>query len=91
MDCADADCIVHHRFLRRTFRLRLRTRNIEAHGFQASVRTHPAHGEALSIIVLASFTIAMLVAFVAPRVAFVLICCALIFHLRPDAAPGNCL
>jgi uncharacterized membrane protein len=44
-----------------------------------------------SIIVLASFTAAMLVAFAAPRVAFGLICCALILHLRPEAAPGNWL
>ncbi|HZY72551.1 MAG TPA: hypothetical protein VFE22_05545 [Edaphobacter sp.] len=44
-----------------------------------------------SIIVLASFTAALLVAFAAPRVAFGLICCALILHLRPEAAPGNWL
>src|SRR3954452_12067043 len=37
-----------------------------------------------SIIVLASFTAAMLVAFVAPRIAVGLICCALILHLRPE-------
>jgi TMEM175 potassium channel family protein len=37
-----------------------------------------------SVGVLAIFAIAMLVAFVAPRVAFTLICCALILHLRPD-------
>jgi uncharacterized membrane protein len=42
-----------------------------------------------SISALASFTIAMLVAFVAPRVAFGLICAALILHLRPDIAPGS--
>jgi uncharacterized membrane protein len=42
-----------------------------------------------SIIVLASFTAAMLVAFVAPRIGFGLICCALILHLRPEAAPGS--
>jgi uncharacterized membrane protein len=40
-----------------------------------------------SLIVLAIFTTAMLVAFVAPRVAFALICCALVLHLRPEA-PG---
>jgi len=38
-----------------------------------------------SLVVLASFTIAMLVAFVAPRLAFGLICTALILHLRPEA------
>jgi len=31
------------------------------------------------------FTIAMLAAFVAPRLAFGLICIALILHLRPEA------
>jgi len=39
-----------------------------------------------SLVVLASFTTAMLVAFVAPRVAFGLICAALILHLRPDVS-----
>jgi uncharacterized membrane protein len=38
-----------------------------------------------SLVVLASFTTAMLIAFVAPRLAFVLICAALILHLRPEA------
>jgi len=37
-----------------------------------------------SLFVLASFITAMLVAFVAPRVGFGLICGALILHLRPD-------
>ena len=37
-----------------------------------------------SLVVLAGFIIAMLVAFVAPRVGFGLICGALILHLRPD-------
>lgn len=37
-----------------------------------------------SLVVLASFATAMLVALVAPRVGFGLICCALILHLRPD-------
>jgi uncharacterized membrane protein len=36
-----------------------------------------------SLIVLASFTTAMLVAIVAPRLGFGLICGALILHLRP--------
>ena len=38
-----------------------------------------------SLLVLASFTTAMLVAFVAPRLGFGLICAALILHLRPEA------
>ncbi len=37
-----------------------------------------------SLVVLAIFTSAMLVAFVAPRVSFGLICGALVLHLRPD-------
>jgi len=37
-----------------------------------------------SLVVLASFTTAMLVAFIAPRIGFGLICAALILHLRPD-------
>jgi TMEM175 potassium channel family protein len=41
-----------------------------------------------SLAVLASFTTAMLLAFVAPRIAFGLICGALILHVRPDA-PGS--
>jgi len=40
-----------------------------------------------SLVVLAIFTTAMLVALVAPRVGFGLICCALILHLRPGASP----
>src|SRR5262245_57168809 len=39
-----------------------------------------------SLVVLASFTIAMLVALVAPRLAFGVICAALVLHLRPEAA-----
>ena len=42
-----------------------------------------------SLVVLSIFTTAMLVAFVAPRVGFGLICGALILHLRPEAAPGS--
>jgi uncharacterized membrane protein len=41
-----------------------------------------------SLVVLASFTTAMLVAFVAPGLAFGLICGALTLHLRPGAT-GN--
>jgi uncharacterized membrane protein len=37
-----------------------------------------------SLVVLAIFTTAMLIAFVAPRLAFGLICGALILHLKPD-------
>jgi uncharacterized membrane protein len=41
-----------------------------------------------SLAVLAIFTAAMLVAFVAPRVGFGLICGGLLLHLRPEA-PGS--
>jgi uncharacterized membrane protein len=37
-----------------------------------------------SLVVLASFTTAMLVAIVAPRIGFGLICVALTLHLRPE-------
>ncbi|HYS70430.1 MAG TPA: TMEM175 family protein [Gemmatimonadaceae bacterium] len=37
-----------------------------------------------SLVVLAIFTTAMLIAFVAPRLGFGLICGALILHLKPD-------
>jgi uncharacterized membrane protein len=37
-----------------------------------------------SLVVLAIFTTAMPVAYVAPRLALALICTALIFHLRPE-------
>ena len=39
-----------------------------------------------SLVVLAGFTTAMLVALVAPRLGFALICGALILHLRPDVS-----
>jgi len=41
-----------------------------------------------SLVVLAFFTTAMLVALVAPRLGFGLICGALILHLRPEV-PGS--
>jgi uncharacterized membrane protein len=39
-----------------------------------------------SLAVLAIFTAAMLVSFVAPRLGFALICSALILHVRPEAS-----
>jgi len=48
----------------------------------------PAHRRQIvrrrSLVVLAGFTMAMLVAFIAPRIGFGLICGALLLHLRPD-------
>ncbi len=41
-----------------------------------------------SLVVLAIFTTAMLIAFVAPRLSFGLICGALLLHLRPEV-PGS--
>jgi hypothetical protein len=48
-------------------------------------RVRGAWRGARSLIVLAIFTTAMLVALIAPRLAFGLICGALILHLRPEA------
>ena len=42
-----------------------------------------------SLLVLAIFTTAMLIAFVAPRIGFGLICGGLILHLRPEASGGR--
>jgi uncharacterized membrane protein len=42
-----------------------------------------------SLVVLASFLAAMLVALAAPRIAFGLICAALLLHLRPDVSVGR--
>jgi uncharacterized membrane protein len=41
-----------------------------------------------SLVVLGIFTLAMLVAIVAPRVGFGLICGALVLHLRPEVTVG---
>lgn len=57
---------------------------VRAEATQISERTRRI-ARRRSLIVLTSFTIAMLVGFVAPRLAFGLICIALILHLRPEA------
>src|SRR5262245_14332313 len=72
--------------------------DIAYNAFEREILVHAEPGEVSertrrvarrrSLIVLASFAAAMLVALIAPRLAFGLICCALILHLRPDAAPG---
>ncbi len=59
-------------------------------------RAHPAHvsdrarrmARRRSLAVLAIFAAAVLVALVAPRLAFALVCGALLLHLRPEA-PGS--
>src|SRR5258705_9871709 len=61
---------------------------------QVLARAHATHLSAhtrrmvrrRSLVVLASFTTAMLVAFVAPRIGFGLICGSLVLHFRPAAA-----
>jgi len=58
-----------------------------ADAMQVSERTHRI-ARRRSLVVLAIFTTAMLSAFVAPRLAFGLICGALIFHLWPEP-PGR--
>jgi uncharacterized membrane protein len=60
----------------------------DADATQVSERTRRV-ARRRSLVVLASFTTAMLVVLVAPRVGFGLICAALILHLRPEAAPGS--
>ena len=45
------------------------------------MQAHAAHGAVASLVVLAIFAAAMLIAFVAPRVGFGLICGALSLHL----------
>jgi len=56
-----------------------------AHASAAQVSTHTRHiARRRSLVVLAGFTTAMLVAIVAPRVGFGLICAALLLHLRPE-------
>jgi uncharacterized membrane protein len=59
-----------------------------ADAMQVSERTR-RKARRRSLGVLASFTAAMLVALIAPRLGFGLICAALVLHLRPDAAPGS--
>ena len=67
---------------------RLRARGVDSCGIaQVSARTRRM-ARRRSLVVLASFATARLVALVAPRVAFGLICCALLLHLRPEASPS---
>jgi uncharacterized membrane protein len=61
---------------------------IHADAAQMSERTRRL-ARRRSLIVLANFAIAMLLALVAPRIAFGLICGALILHLRPDASDSR--
>jgi uncharacterized membrane protein len=61
-------------------------REVLAHADPTQVSDHTRRmARRRSLVVLASFTSAMLVAFVAPSLAFGLICAALILHVRPEA------
>ncbi|HWB85278.1 MAG TPA: TMEM175 family protein [Bryobacteraceae bacterium] len=57
---------------------------VRADPTQVSARTRRM-ARRRSLVVLVSFVVAMLVAFVAPRVGFGLICAALLLHVRPEA------
>jgi uncharacterized membrane protein len=60
-------------------------REVLAHADSTLVSEHTRRmARRRSLVVLAIFTSAMLVAFVAPRLSFGLICGALVLHLRPD-------
>jgi uncharacterized membrane protein len=61
---------------------------VQAGDTQVSARTRRM-ARRRSLIVLVSFLTAMLVAFVAPRAGFALICIALILHLRPEVPGGR--
>ena len=59
-------------------------RDVLAYADATQVSERTRHRSRLrSLVVLAIFTTAMLIAFVAPRIGFGLICCGLILHLRP--------
>src|SRR5947207_12331173 len=58
-----------------------------AHAMQVSERARRM-ARRRSLAVLAIFATATLVAFVAPRFAFAMVCAALLLHLRPEA-PGS--
>jgi TMEM175 potassium channel family protein len=65
-------------------------RDVLAHANIAQVSGRARYRARLrSLVVLAIFATAMLIAFVAPRVGFGLICCGLVLHLRPDVPPGR--
>lgn len=61
-------------------------REVLTHADAAQVSTRARRrARRRSLVVLASFTTATIVAFFAPHLAFSLICCTQILHLRPDA------
>jgi uncharacterized membrane protein len=65
-------------------------RDVLAHADAPRVSERKRHmARRRSLVVLAIFTTAGLIAFVAPRVGFSLICGGLILHLRPDVPGGR--
>jgi uncharacterized membrane protein len=65
-------------------------RDVLAHADAPRVSERKRHmARRRSLVVLAIFTTAGLIAFVAPRVGFSLICGGLILHLRPDVQGGR--
>ena len=65
-------------------------RDVLAHADATRVSERKRHmARRRSLVVLAIFTTAGLIAFVAPRVGFSLICGGLILHLRPDVPGGR--
>jgi uncharacterized membrane protein len=62
-------------------------RGILAHADTAQIHARTRRlARRRSLVVLAIFVVAMLLALIAPRVGFALICVGLMLHLRPDAA-----
>jgi Na+/H+ antiporter NhaD/arsenite permease-like protein len=65
-------------------------RDLLAHADATQVSERKRHiARRRSLVVLAIFTTATLIAFVAPRVGFGLICCGLILHVRPEVPAGR--
>src|SRR6476660_4282636 len=65
-------------------------REVLAHAYATQMSERKRHmARRRSLVVLAIFTTAMLIAVVAPRVGFALICGGLILHLRPEVPGGR--
>lgn len=97
MDCAHTAGIVSCSLLRRAglfvcidIAYNVFERDVLAHANANQVSGRTRHTARLrSLIVFAIFTTAMLIAFVAPRVGFGLICGGLILHIWPEVAGGK--
>jgi len=65
-------------------------RDVLAHADATQMSERKRHmARRRSLVVLAIFTTAMLIAVVAPRVGFGLICAGLMLHLRPEVPGGR--